>query len=140
MRRLLIVAILLLAGCNQPATEKSVVELRFWNGFTGPDGRTMLGVIRQFNADNPDVHVVMQRMPWGQYYNKLFVAGSGGRAPEVFVSHRSALQRFLLAGFVRPADDLFGRAADQIDPNDIDANILAAVEQGGHHWAVPLDC
>jgi multiple sugar transport system substrate-binding protein len=139
MRWLVIAAICFaLTGCErqQPA---EVTELRFWNGFTGPDGRTMLGIVKRFNEENPDVHVVMQRLPWGQYYNKLFVAGSGGRAPDVFVSHRSALERFVAAGFVRPADELLGTAADQLDPADIDANILSAFEQGGHHWAIPLD-
>ena len=145
MRWVLIVAISFaiarIAGCEKHSggSGGDVVELRFWNGFTGPDGRTMLGIVKKFNDDNPDVHVVMQRLPWGQYYNKLFVAGSGGRAPDVFVSHRSALQRFVAAGFVRETDDLLGKSADQIDPADIDSNVLRAFEQGGRHWAIPLD-
>ena len=65
--------------------------LRFWNLFSGPDGRTMLGLVRKFNAANPDVNIVMQRMHWSTYYNKLFVAGLGGRAPDVFITHRYAL-------------------------------------------------
>src|SRR5690349_18258540 len=28
---------------------RDVVEITFWNGFTGPDGRVMLGLVRQFN-------------------------------------------------------------------------------------------
>src|SRR5689334_5995018 len=125
MRPALIAILVLVVGCEKaPISSREVVELRFWNGFTGPDGRTMLGIVREFNASHPGVHVVMQRMLWAQYYNKLFVAGSGGRAPEVFVTHRSALQRFVQAGFVRPADDLLGTNSDQIDPADIDSNIL----------------
>ena len=126
------------SNCDRVASN-DVVTIRFWNGFTGPDGRTMLALIKRFNRENPDVNVVMQRMEWATYYNKLFVAGLGGRAPEVFASHRSALQRFIAGGFVRPADDLLGKGANQIDPDDIDANVLAALEQGGHHWAIPLD-
>jgi multiple sugar transport system substrate-binding protein len=140
MRWALIVAIVLgLLGCERHPQRRDAVELRLWNGFTGPDGRTMLGIVKKFNDENADVHVVMQRLPWGQYYNKLFVAGSGGRAPDVFVSHRSALQRFVAAGFVRDADDLLGKSADQIDPGDIDANVLQAFEHDGRHWAIPLD-
>jgi multiple sugar transport system substrate-binding protein len=136
-----VIALLALTGCDRASASRGdeVVEIRFWNGFTGPDGRTMLGVIKQFNEANQDVHVTMQRMPWATYYNKLFVAGLGGRAPEVFVSHRSALQRFVAGGFVRPADELLGGGADQIDPADIDANILEAVQTGEKHWAIPLD-
>ena len=44
----------------------------------------------------------MQRIDWGTYYNKLFVAGIAGRAPELFILHTSALRRFAEANFVRP--------------------------------------
>src|SRR6185312_2786997 len=114
------VATALLAGCDraQSLGAGKVIELRFWNGFTGPDGRTMLGIVKKFNEENHDVHVTMQRMEWGTYYNKLFVAGLGGRAPEVFVSHSYALKRFMAAGFVRPADDMIGAGPDQLNPTD----------------------
>src|SRR3954471_969711 len=97
----------MLAGCDQSASKSAVnpIELRFWNGFTGPDGRTMLAIVKRFNEANPDVHVTMQRMEWGNYYNKLFVAGMGGRAPHVFVIHTDTLARFTRANFVRPVDD-----------------------------------
>jgi multiple sugar transport system substrate-binding protein len=152
MRRTLVtiaclLAALLLSSCGRdrggggaPAAD-GAVELRFWNGFTGPDGRTMLRLIKRFNEEHAadGVHVVMQRMPWDQYYNKLFVAGIGNRAPEVFVSHRSALQRFVGAGFVRPADDLVGDGPDQLRASDFDQNILAAARHGGVTWGIPLD-
>ena len=128
-----------LAGCDRVSGGDGVVTLRYWNGFEGPDGRTMLRLVQRFNRENPDVYVVMQRMAWAQYYNKLFVAGLGGRAPDVFVTHRSALQRFVGGGFVRPVDDFIGAAADQLNPADFDATILSAVKHGGATWAVPLD-
>ncbi|MFY8052261.1 MAG: ABC transporter substrate-binding protein, partial [Armatimonadaceae bacterium] len=71
----------ILSGCSSNVLGgRKQTTVRFWNGFTGPDGRTMLGLVRKFNAENPDIHVVMQRMDWGTFYNKLFVAGLGGRA------------------------------------------------------------
>jgi ABC-type glycerol-3-phosphate transport system substrate-binding protein len=91
----------------------------------------MLRLVQRFNRENPDVHVVMQRMAWAQYYNKLFVAGLGGRAPDVFVTHRSALQRFVGGGVRAAVDDLLGDAPDQLNPGDFDATILSAVKQGG---------
>lgn len=115
------------------------VTLRFWNMFSGPDGRTMLALVRKFNAQHPGVNVVMQRMHWSTYYNKLFVAGLGGRAPDVFITHRFALRRFVGARFARPADDLFGVGPDQLNPADFDPNILEAMKQGGTYWGVPLD-
>jgi hypothetical protein len=44
----------------------------------------------------------MQRIEWAIYYRKLYVAGLGGRAPEVFVLHSESLRRFAEAGLTRP--------------------------------------
>jgi len=138
-----------LAGCGDGAAiARGGVTLRFWNGFTGPDGRTMLGLVKRFNQQNAGIHVVMQRMEWGTYYNKLFVANLGGRAPQVFVIHSDAVTRFNRAEFLRPMDDLahprIGDGAssgdtDTIDSADIDPNVWAAVERGGKHMGIPLD-
>jgi len=126
-----------IAGCERTSESSSVVTLRFWNGFTGPDGRTMLRLVQKFNQENPDVNVTMQRMEWATYYNKLFVAGLGKRAPEVFVIHADNLTRFSGAAFVRPVDDIMGDGG--LDPADFDQNVWSFVERDGKHWGVPLD-
>ncbi|HSV74868.1 MAG TPA: ABC transporter substrate-binding protein [Chthonomonadales bacterium] len=125
-----------IVGCGD--RRPAPVTIRFWNGFTGPDGRTMLRIVQRFNAQNPDVRVLMQRMDWSTYYNKLFVAGIGGRAPEVFVVHTRVMARFAEAGFARPVDDLL-TGAYPLDATDIDANVWAAVAFGGKHYGLPLD-
>jgi multiple sugar transport system substrate-binding protein len=126
-----------LAGCRDLGSERTVT-IRFWNGFTGPDGRTMLALVRRFNEENPDVRVLMQRMDWATYYNKLFVAGLGGRAPEVFVIHTDTLNRFRGAGFLRPIDDLLhGEHGLPID--DFDPYVIEAVREDGRYFGVPLD-
>jgi multiple sugar transport system substrate-binding protein len=137
----LLTCVISLISCDRPSVAgKAPITIRFWNGFTGPDGRAMLAMIKKFNDANPDVYVNMQRMDWGLYYNKLFVAGLGDRAPEVFAVHVDTLARFTRASFVRPVDDLMGTSADSIaDPNDIDENVWRATERDGKHWGVPLD-
>ncbi|HWB55147.1 MAG TPA: ABC transporter substrate-binding protein [Tepidisphaeraceae bacterium] len=128
----------LLPGCSASGSASSnQVELRFWNGFTGPDGQTMLGIIKRFNDANPDVHVITQRIQWRTYYNKLFVAGLGGRAPEVFVIHTDVLNRFARAKFVRCVDDLLGPGG--LPADDFDPNVFHAVVRDGKHYAIPLD-
>jgi len=131
----LVSTLVFLVGCGRNSNK---IKLRFWNGFTGPDGRTMLQIVRKFNKENPDILVQMQRIDWGTYYNKLFVAGIGKRAPDIFVVHADSLARFQYAGFLRPIDDLvFG--TNGIDVTDIDSNVWAATEIDGKHYALPLD-
>lgn len=125
-----------LTACKSGAPNP--ITVRFWNGFTGPDGRTMLHLVKRFNQENPDVNVLMQRMDWATYYNKLFVAGLGGRAPELFVLQTLAIPRFSTARFVRPIDDLIARP-NSIDTRDIDDNVWQAVHIGENHYGLPLD-
>src|SRR4051794_5703301 len=140
-RLALIIAVACLNSCDRSESSGATrpITLRFWNGFTGPDGRTMLAIVKRFNAENPDVHVLMQRMEWGTYYNKLFVAALGGRAPEVFVIHTEHINRFRHAGFLRPSDDIAGKGDGLIGSDGFDANVWQACERDGKHWTIPLD-
>lgn len=122
------------AGCGSRRDGKVVI--RFWNGFTGPDGGTTLTLVRQFNRANPGIDLRMQRIEWPVYYRKLYVAGLGGRAPEVFVLHTDSLRRFAEAGMVRPIDDLVGNA---FPVADIDQNVWRAAQLGGKHYGLPID-
>ncbi len=126
----------LLAGCGRASGKQ--ITLRFWNGFTGPDGRTMLRIVKRFNDLNPDVNVLMQRADWATLYKKIFVAGAGGRAPEVFVLHTNAMVRFAQARFVGAVDDLIA-GPDGLNVLDLDANVWQGVEVGGKHYGLPLD-
>ena len=133
-----VVVLLLALGVLSCGGEGDRTTIRFWNGFTGPDGRTMLRIVKRFNENNPDARVLMQRMDWSTYYNKLFVAGIGDRAPEVFIIHTDVLERFIGAKFVRCIDDMvFSESGLQTE--DLDENVWGAVEKDGRHYAVPLD-
>ena len=126
------------AGCGNRAGETVV---RYWNGFTGPDGRTMLRLVKRFNTENPGIRVVMQRAEWGTHYNKLFVAGLGHRAPEVSVIHTRVMERFVRAGFLRPIDDLIPGNSEvgPLDVTDLDPNVWQRVDFDRRHYGLPLD-
>ncbi|MFM6127693.1 MAG: ABC transporter substrate-binding protein [Sphaerospermopsis kisseleviana] len=118
--------------------DRPEVTLRFWNGFTGPDGRPMQQLVKEFNRENPDIRIIMQRMDWYTYYNKLFVAGIGGRAPEVFIIHASNIPRFIHADFLRPMDDLLEKEMG-LDQKDFFPQAWNAAGDGGKQYGIPLD-
>lgn len=126
------------SDCSSRIAGRRRIELSFWNGWTGPDGRVALEMIREFNRENPDVEVSMQRMDWATYYNKLMVAAVDGRGPEVFVIHASTLPRMERAGFVGNVDDLL-QGADCIPASDFDRYVLEQTKYGDHYVGVPLD-
>ncbi len=117
---------------------KKQIQLDFWNGWTGPDGRVALEMIRDFNEKNPDVHVSMQRIAWALYYNKLMVAELDGRGPEVFVVHAGTLARMEHAGIMSDVDDLM-TGPDAIPPTDFDPKVIAETQFHNDTMGVPLD-
>ncbi len=118
--------------------DDKVIRLNFWNGFTGPDGRTMLHIIREFNEDYPNIEVTMQRMEWSIYFNKLMVAGIDGRGPEVFILHASEMPRFQRAGFMATLDEVY-EGEDALPVDDFDPNLLKQMRYDGHMIGVPMD-
>src|SRR5215211_2336626 len=115
---------------------RQVVKMNFWNGFTGPDGRVMLGMIREFNEKNPNVDVTMQRMDWGTYYNKLMVAGIDKRGPQMFVIHASTLTRMYRAGFIGEVEALF-EGSDALPRDDFEPQLLQQLRFGGKLIGMP---
>jgi multiple sugar transport system substrate-binding protein len=122
-------------SCGSIAAQPKV-GLTFWNGFTGPDGRVMLEMIRDFNRKNPDIEVTMQRIPWGLYYNKVMVSGLDGRGPQVFVVHASALMRMHRAGILSPVDNLYQTS---VPAEDFDPYVVEQTKFDGKRFSVPLD-
>lgn len=120
------------------STVSGKTHIAFWNGFTGPDGIVMLKIIEDFNRENPDVEVVMQRIPWATYYNKLTVAGSDGRGPHIFVSHADALARLRRAGFVSDVASVT-QGEDAIDIRDFDPYVAEYLSMDGELMGIPLD-
>lgn len=126
-------------GCRKvpPVIDEPGV-VRFWNGFTGPDGATMERIVRQFERET-GLRVKMQIIPWATYYDKLTLSLAYGGAPDVFICHANRLAEFARYGVMRPLDDLV--AEDRAFPlNDILPNILEAARYKGTLCGLPLDC
>ncbi len=127
-------------GCLRQAPD-TVAEpgvLRFWNGFTGPDGATMERMVKRFERDT-GLRVKMQIIPWATYYDKLTLSLAYGGAPDVFICHANRLAEFARYGVMRPIDDLIENDAS-LDLNDMLPNILAAARYEGKQFGIPLDC
>jgi ABC-type glycerol-3-phosphate transport system substrate-binding protein len=121
------------------ASRAGVTEIRFWNGFTGPDGRTMEALVRRFQDENPDVAVRMQIIPWATYYDKLTLSLAYGGAPDVFVLHAGRLPEYASFDTLRPLDDLVASARPALTAGDFAPVAWRASFYGGRQLALPLD-
>lgn len=139
-RVLLFLALVLLTSCGKPPpVAGSVVEIAFWNGFSGPDGQQMEKIVRQFNEEHQgQIRVRMQIIPWGTFYDKVTLGLAFGGAPEVFVLHVNRFPEFATHGVLDPIDDLVKR--DGPPEADFVAAPWKAMFWKDRQMALPLDC
>jgi ABC-type sugar transport system, periplasmic component len=116
--------------------------LNFWNGFTGPDGKTMEKIVRRFREENPDLDVRMQIIPWGTYYDKLTLSLAFGGAPHVCIVHAARLPEFAAydalndLGGLYAAEAAGGRGFSEADFAPVP---WRATFYKGRQYALPLD-
>ena len=70
------------------------ITLNYWTLFGGGDGATMKEIINTFNEEQDNIQIRRQRIPWDQYYTKLYTALSGGEPPDLCICHLSRIRRF----------------------------------------------
>lgn len=134
---------LALSGCGGKArvgggrTSDGRILLNYWNGFTGPDGKTMEAMVRQFQAQNPDIVVKMQIIPWSTYYEKLTLAFAYGGAPDVFVMQVFLLPEYASFGAVRPLTDLMAQSG--LRARDFAPSAWQRAFYQGIQYGLPLD-
>jgi multiple sugar transport system substrate-binding protein len=128
------------AGCGRGSGGgRGPITLKFWNGFTGPDGKTMEKLVREFERENRDLRVAMQIIPWAQYYDKLTLGMAFKQGPDLFICPAARLPEYAQ---YRVFKDLSGFIAEDrgIDTSDFLPLAWEASQYEGRPVAVPLDC
>src|SRR5438445_9197669 len=138
---LALLGLLFVGGCSRVTTANAsgITEIKFWNGFTGPDGKTMERMVRQFQKENPDVRVRMQIIPWAQYYGKLTLGLAFHEGPDVFVCHGNHLAEFARYGVFKPLETL-QRGTAGLPAADFLPKPWEAAHYCGVLYGIPLDC
>ncbi len=152
---LLVIFSLLLSACGAPAATEApaqppaeqpaaeqpagqscgVVELQYWNPFTGPDGPYMGEMVEAFNASQADIKVTMTSQ--GEYYTQLATAAAAGTLPDVAILHADQVATHVFRNMLRPMDDLAAEMG--ISSDDYPAGVWAAGEVAGRRYSIPLD-
>jgi ABC-type glycerol-3-phosphate transport system substrate-binding protein len=99
------------------------IELRIWDWWS-PSGNEKYGtymndVERIFEERNPDVDLVYQMVPFGNYVQKLSTAMVGRRPPDVFQSSVHWAEGFYNRGMLRPLNDLLAGDGGDTPATDI---------------------
>jgi multiple sugar transport system substrate-binding protein len=71
---------LLLLGCAE-RREPGVEQIEFWG--LGHEGEVLGPLIRDFERQNPNIHVTVQQIPWIAAHEKLLTAYAGDATPDL---------------------------------------------------------
>ena len=94
-------------------------------------------VVAAFTAENPDITVRMEVLPWDQYWTKLTTEQAGGTAPDVFWLTVENFPDLADKGVLAPLDDLLGKAG--IDLAKYHPNVVDSYKFEGKQLGMPKD-
>lgn len=142
-RILLLVLALAMLGATVPALGQGatlpdscgVVNLQYWNPFTGPDGPFMGEMVEAFNAANPNIQVAMTTQ--SEYYTQLSTAAASNSLPDVAIVHADQIATQVYRNILRPIDAIVSESG--INGEDFPEAVWNAGEVDGMRYAVPLD-
>jgi multiple sugar transport system substrate-binding protein len=87
-------------GGNTPT---HATRIKFWTLFSGGDGQAMKALVEKFNDEHDDIFIERQRIPWGEYYRKMYTSLTSRTAPDIAISHASRLR--MLSDYLIPFED-----------------------------------
>jgi multiple sugar transport system substrate-binding protein len=97
----------LVSSCAERDTKE---RLEFWG--LGSEGEIVAQMIPEFERRNPDVHVVVQQIPWSAAHEKLLTAYVGEATPDVAQMGNTWIPEFVT---IRALEELGPSTVDQRD-------------------------
>lgn len=131
MRRLLLAATVLLAGCVR-GDGSAPVTLLFWA--MGREGEVVQELIDDFERENPGVRVIVQQIPWGAAHEKLLTAYVGRSMPDLAQLGNTWVSEFVALQAIEPLDRRLavspGIAPEAFFAGIWDTNVIDGVPYG----------
>jgi multiple sugar transport system substrate-binding protein len=110
------------------------VTITYWQYFFESKVKTVDGLIKQFEAQNPGVHVVQETFPYDSYNQKVASAVPAGQGPDVVNLFYGWLPLYVDSGYLQPLPE------DAFPANAIERHFVPMVKAAkfeGKYWALP---
>jgi len=134
---LILVISLVSIGSFCLSAQDDVVNIKYWNLFTGGDGAWMSQIVEEFNEAHPSIKVEELTIEWANYYPKLTTALVGKKGPDVAICHYSRLAKFVPRGVFYPIGEVAKSVG--VDLDDYNPMVLDAGKFEGEQYELPLD-
>ncbi len=119
-------------GCGQDADGIPVLD--FW--VMGREGEMVQPLVREFEAQNPDVRVRVQQIPWTAAHEKLLTAHVGRATPDLAQMGNTWVPEFQALGALAGLGGLVA-ASELVNPEDHFPGIWDTNVLGGDLYGVP---
>ncbi|MEA2337563.1 MAG: multiple sugar transport system substrate-binding protein, partial [Thermoanaerobaculia bacterium] len=130
--RMTAVAFLLLFSCSSQSSDQRE-HLEFWA--LGSEGELVAKLVPEFERRNPNIHVVIQQIPWNAAHEKLLTAYVGEATPDLAQMGNTWMPEFVA---IRALDDLDPLASSNtIKQSDYFSGIWATNVVGGTLYGIP---
>jgi multiple sugar transport system substrate-binding protein len=138
LRRIIPVLLFLmcfLTACGHKPSGKT--ELIYWTGWTGHELEIQKGLVDEFNATHPNIHVKILSLASNSAgaYQKVRIAIAGGDTPDVCSAiWADELASYAMRGALTPLDDFYnksGRKSDEFMPG-----VWKMLHYNGHLWGL----
>jgi len=133
---LLALAALLLAACGGSSTNNpssGPVTLTYWYTEGTSETPVILQLIKQFQQQNPNIHIKAQAQPFGEAQSKFTTAAQSNTAPDILRSDVGWVAQFASERFLLPIDQYVSSS----DQSDYLPNALAYDKYNGHLYGLP---
>lgn len=132
---LVMIGLLAVLSAGLGVTAQDVTEIEYWQYFFEPRVTAMDQLIAQFEAENPDVHVVHNsEIAYDNFRDEIAASAPAGVGPDVVTLYYGWIPAFVDAGYLVPLPE------DQFPPDWIESYFSPMVAESkfeGKYWAIP---
>ncbi|MEY2193525.1 sugar ABC transporter substrate-binding protein [Neobacillus sp. BF23-41] len=135
-----ILGLLGLAGCNSDTTsgngkdEKVEITYGFWDKKQVP---AVEEIIKLFNEKYPDIKVKSELTAYGQYFQKLETAATGGALPDVMWMNGAHVEQYAEGKVILPLSDLAKK--DNFSLDNYPKSLIDLYTVNGKVFGIPKD-
>ncbi|HEY7418571.1 MAG TPA: extracellular solute-binding protein [Ktedonobacteraceae bacterium] len=124
---------MMLAACGGSTTSSGPVTLTYWYTEGTAEAPVVLQLIKQFEQQNPNIHINAQYQDFAQAQSKFTTAAQSNTAPDVLRSDVGWVAQFASLRYLLPLDSY----TSQSDQNNYLPNALAYDKYNGHLYGLP---
>jgi multiple sugar transport system substrate-binding protein len=117
-----------------PAYAQAKVEIEFWQYFYESKKLLVDDLIKEFEAENPDITVNHQTFPYDSFIQKVATTVPAGRGPDVVTLYYGWFPTWISSGYLQPLPE------DKISYEEIENEFFPMVQSAkfaGKYYGIP---